>query len=85
MTEVQKFSDYLNPLSHREPKWPVGGFAPGGYANTCHKCKLQFSGMDKRAYSCFPCAIEELVETNRRLAQDLFEAKAKIDALTSNK
>jgi len=38
-------------------KYPIGGFAPGYYMNTCVTCKQEFKG-DKRATQCEPCAIE---------------------------
>lgn len=38
-----------------EKKYPIGGFAPGNYGNTCTTCKKEFIG-DKRAVQCEPCA-----------------------------
>ena len=40
-----------------ETKYPVGGFTPGYYMNTCVTCKQEFKG-DKRSTQCEPCAIE---------------------------
>ena len=40
-----------------ETKYPIGGFAPGYYMNTCVTCKEGFTG-DKRSVQCEKCAIE---------------------------
>lgn len=45
-------------LTHREPHWPVGAYAPGGYMGKCLKCEGTFFNMDKRAIRCFPCAVD---------------------------
>lgn len=37
------------------PNYPIGGYAPGNYSNTCVTCHLKFIG-DKRAFQCEPCA-----------------------------
>lgn len=42
-----------------EPKWPFNGYAPGDYAIICKECAETIQGMDKRAWHCFPCAIED--------------------------
>lgn len=39
-----------------EKKYPIGGFAPGFYSNTCVDCDKEFTG-DKLARQCEPCAI----------------------------
>lgn len=41
-----------------EKKYPIGGFAPGGYQRTCTSCGGAFFG-DKRACQCEPCAIKD--------------------------
>lgn len=64
-------SPWKDPQTHREPKWPVGGFAPGNYIARCRSCDHQFTGMDKRAYQCFPCAVDHL-------HNDLFETRKKL-------
>lgn len=38
-----------------ERKWPLFGYAPGGYMCNCLRCGDQFTG-DKRAWHCLPCA-----------------------------
>ena len=43
-------------MQQKEPKYPIGGYAPGYYGCTCVTCKTQFQG-DKRAVQCEPCAI----------------------------
>lgn len=40
-----------------ENKYPIGGYAPGNYNNTCATCKGEFIG-DKLARQCEPCAIK---------------------------
>jgi hypothetical protein len=35
------------------------GYAPGDYCNKCSKCGQTFVG-DKRAWTCFSCAVEEI-------------------------
>lgn len=37
-------------------KYPIGGYAPGGYQNKCCNCGKMFIG-DKRAIQCEPCAV----------------------------
>ena len=39
-----------------EPKYPIGGYAPGNYTCYCSTCKIEFQG-DKRACQCEPCAV----------------------------
>ena len=46
--------------THRDPSFPVGGYAPGNYMGKCLSCEGTFSNMDKRASQCFPCAVEWL-------------------------
>jgi len=41
-----------------EKKYPIGGFAPGNYMNTCVTCKKEFMG-DKLARQCELCATAE--------------------------
>lgn len=45
-------------------KYPIGGYAPGGYYCTCCRCGKQFQG-DKRAVECEPCAL---------ISKELFDA-----------
>jgi hypothetical protein len=42
-----------------ESKYPVLGYAPGHYQNTCVSCKNLFTG-DKLARQCEPCAVRML-------------------------
>lgn len=42
-------------------KYPINGFAPGGYTCTCRDCGKNFIG-DKRAWQCEPCALLAGVE-----------------------
>jgi hypothetical protein len=41
-----------------ENKYPLGGYAPGGYQRRCISCGGAFFG-DKRACQCEPCAIKD--------------------------
>jgi hypothetical protein len=41
-----------------DKKYPIGGYAPGNYFNTCCSCGNQFTG-DKGAVQCEPCAIAD--------------------------
>jgi hypothetical protein len=52
----------LDAMTHRDPKMPVGTFAKGDYSIVCYKCGLTVQGADKRAISCFPCAVDSLNE-----------------------
>lgn len=51
---------WKDALTHRQPAWPIGGFAPGKYMGKCHKCGVRVVNIDKRAVYCFPCAVEDL-------------------------
>jgi hypothetical protein len=44
-------------MTAEEPKYPIGGYAPGNYMCNCVTCKSTFQG-DKRAVQCETCAIE---------------------------
>jgi hypothetical protein len=69
----------------QQPKYPIGGFAPGYYYCKCCDCGQQFFG-DKRAVQCEPCAIKgkeafealspeeqaEMVKRNSEEARNLF-------------
>lgn len=41
-----------------EDKYPIGGYAPGGYMCSCSRCKAVFHG-DKRAFQCEKCAMAD--------------------------
>lgn len=62
-------------------KWPLMGYAPGGYFGKCYSCKKQFHGLSKRSSSCLKCALEialtNSLEYERALRIKLWnEAKA---------
>lgn len=42
-------------------EWPIAGFAPGSYSNTCCDCNEEFLG-DKRAIRCLHCALTPIKE-----------------------
>lgn len=50
--------EWKDAATHRSPKWPLLGYAPGDYMGRCIKCEGRFTNMDKRAFHCLPCAIE---------------------------
>lgn len=59
MTETGKDAgDWLDAATHRTPKWPLLGYAPGDYMGRCKDCNGRFFNMDKRAWQCLPCAVE---------------------------
>lgn len=41
-----------------DKKYPIAGYAPGGYQRTCASCSTLFLG-DKRAFQCEPCAVRD--------------------------
>jgi hypothetical protein len=41
-----------------QPKYPIGGYAPGNYLCNCVNCKTEFQG-DKRAVQCEYCAVRQ--------------------------
>ncbi|TGQ11247.1 hypothetical protein EN858_15105 [Mesorhizobium sp. M4B.F.Ca.ET.215.01.1.1] len=49
--------------THREPTWPLAGYAPGGYMGKCVRCQGHFLDMDKRAIHCLPCAVDAVKES----------------------
>ena len=54
-----------NNIMKEEPKYPIGGYAPGYYGCTCVTCKTEFMG-DKRAVQCEPCAISMTKEEPKK-------------------
>ena len=62
--------------SGRIIEYPIGGYAPGNYINTCIDCKEYFLG-DKKAVQCEACAVIEMVEDKAETDQILKEAKEK--------
>ena len=49
--------EYKIIIPKEEPKYPIGGYAPGYYECICATCKTKFMG-DKYASQCEPCAVE---------------------------
>lgn len=71
-------------------KYPIGGYAPGGYMCNCLSCGSQFTG-DKRAFQCQPCAVadheryealtpEEQAEHDKRFRQAVTEVFKKFNS-----
>ena len=53
-------------------KYPIGGYAPGYYSNTCVSCNEDFMG-DKLARQCEPCAINTVNESNTQALARLYK------------
>ena len=64
-------------IPKEEPKYPIGGYAPGYYGCTCVTCKTEFMG-DKRAVQCEPCAIKMTKEEPKQ--ETLEEAAERINS-----
>ncbi len=76
-------------IPKEEPKYPIGGYAPGYYGCTCVTCKTEFMG-DKRAVQCEPCAIkmtkeEPKQETLEEVARTKFPYKLFVNVDVTNK
>ena len=52
-------------------KFPIGGYAPGGYINMCFTCGDEMQMVDKRCRQCLSCAIDGLIKENVRLKREL--------------
>lgn len=55
-------------MNNMKINYPIGGYAPGFYSNTCISCKEEFTG-DKYSRQCEPCAINSIKEGNVRLLE----------------
>ena len=73
--------EWKDARNHREPRWPLLGYAPGKYIGRCIKCDGRFLDMDKRAYHCLPCAIDAAVEHMHRTDEDIRVAKKELQTL----
>jgi hypothetical protein len=71
LTDGETTADYIDrhivqamvDIAKEQPKYPIGGYAPGNYMCSCSTCKKEFIG-DKRAVQCEPCAISMTKEGN---------------------
>lgn len=61
-------------MSEIKVQYPIGGFAPGMYGNTCRTCGTEFMG-DKYARQCEPCAINTVNESNTKALKELHGLK----------
>lgn len=75
--------EWLDAETHRKPKYPVGGYAPGNYMGRCVRCDGRFINMDKRALHCFPCAVEALQEALEERTAELRSVKKERDTLAA--
>ncbi|MER9196420.1 hypothetical protein NKI13_24565 [Mesorhizobium australicum] len=76
--------DYVDAFTHRKPKWPLAGYAPGGYLGKCYACQVLMADVDKRAVHCFPCAVEQaqsVMEKQRAMVRELQEQIDKLKAV----
>lgn len=73
--------DYVDGFSHRKPKWPLAGYAPGGYLGKCPVCGVHMIDVDKRAIHCFPCAVEAATGVIEKQNARLRELEGQIDTL----
>jgi hypothetical protein len=64
--------------SKEEPKYPIGGYAPGNYTCKCINCNKKFIG-DKRAVQCEPCAIEMMQEEAKERAKNYMSLKGALE------
>lgn len=39
--------------------WPLIGYAPGSYNNTCQCCKTQMTKVNKLCFMCLECAVKD--------------------------
>lgn len=49
---------YLEDEQIRDRKYPICGYAPGGYMCRCKDCSIIYDG-DKRSWRCLDCALIE--------------------------
>jgi hypothetical protein len=73
--------DWKNAATHREPTWPLAGYAPGNYLGRCVRCDGRFVDMDKRAVHCLPCAIDAANETMERYRAELHDLTVQNETL----
>lgn len=76
-------SEVRSAASHRDPKWPLMGYAPGEYIGRCIKCDGRFWDMQKRAYHCLPCAVDAANERLEQFGREMRDIKAENDLLRS--
>lgn len=58
----------ISDKTRKNIKYPIGGFAPGGYIKKCAWCMENFMG-DKYSRECEPCAINALSESYKLLLE----------------
>lgn len=80
-TASAPMKDYVDAFSHRKPKWPLAGYAPGGYLGKCTACGVYMADVDKRAVHCFPCAVEAAQDVIAGQTAALRELTEQIDKL----
>lgn len=61
--------------------WPLNGYAPGNYMNTCCKCKKQMTGVDKLCFICLECALIANHEYIDKLKQEIISEQHTYSAL----
>jgi len=69
--------------THREPIWPLMGYAPGNYSFRCVECNETFPGGDKRATNCLPCAIDRANARAKQVSIELQFMRSQVETLRS--
>lgn len=75
--------EWKDAATHREPTWPLAGYAPGGYLGKCVRCEQSFFNLDKRAIHCLPCAIDAIKESETAARSRIRELEAENNTLRS--
>lgn len=73
--------DMKDAANHRQPRWPLMGYAPGDYMGRCNNCNEQFFGLDKRAFHCLPCAVDLANGRAKDVAESLRLERAQNETL----
>jgi len=81
--EEKSCAQWKDARTHREPIWPLMGYAPGGYSFRCVECNETFLGGDKRATNCLPCAIDRANARAKQVAIELQFMRSQVATLRS--
>jgi len=79
--KVRHVFEWKESATHREPTWPLAGYAPGGYMGRCFRCDGHFINMDKRATHCLPCAIDAIKGSETAAREEVRRLKAENETL----
>lgn len=81
MSDNEKEVVWRNARDHREPKWPLLGYAPGEYVGKCKTCGDRVVGLDKYAWQCFPCAVEDVARILQQAKEEARVCQEQNEAL----